>query len=94
MRHTLRKLRLKYEDTITQTEKAILFLIRGEEYWIPKWSFKWCYSGRYILVNENILEEKNLLAFAKPYQHIPEKMEIKYEQQAIDELRFNSDECS
>ena len=90
----MRKLRLKYKDIITETDKAILFLIRGEEYWLPKSSFRWCYSGRYILVNENILEEKNLLAFAKPYRHIPEKMEIKYGQETIDELRFNSDECS
>lgn len=90
----MRRLRLKYEDTIAETEKAMLFLIRGEECWLPKWSFRWCYSGRYILVNENILEEKNLLVFARPYRYIPEIMEINYGQEAIDELRFNPDECS
>lgn len=72
----------------------MLFLIRGGEYWLPKWSFRWCYNGQYILVNKNILEDKNLLEFAKPYLHTPEKMEVKYGQEAIDELRFNPDECS
>lgn len=86
------RLRLRYEDTIVETEKATLFLIRGGEYWLPKWSYRFLYGSSYILIDEKILKEKDLLAFAKTYRHVPELMEVEHGQQAIDELRFDPDE--
>ena len=78
--------KVKIKDVLAETEKAALFLLKHEiECWLPKSQYRFV-TGNYILIQKWLAIEKGL-EFSE-YIHIPEKIEPKYNQEAIDELKY------
>ncbi len=81
------KVKIKYQDIIANTEKATLFLLRGnEKQWIPNFLWKYAKNGKYLIVDKSFAV-KNKLYF-KNYINIPIKIEPIYNQEVIDELKY------
>ena len=80
---------VKYEDIIHETTRATLFLIGSKECWLPKGGYR-IRNERVMVVRRNLVDEKGLLEYF--YRHIPPKLEVVYDQQPIDEVRFDPSE--
>lgn len=80
---------VKYEDIIHETPRATLFLIGSKECWLPKGGYR-IRNERVMAVRRNLVDEKGLLEYF--YRHIPPKLEVVYDQQPIDEVRFDPSE--
>lgn len=81
------RVKVKINDILAITEKATLLLIGKNEIWLPNRAFRFG-RGRYIIVDKGIAVSKGIKF--KEYMHIPEKMEPIYNQEAIDELKYDS----
>ena len=79
------KVKVKYHDIVTETEKAILFLICDDEIWFPKYAVEFC-KGRYFTCDRTMADEKGIMYTA--YHHIPKPIIPIYKQDAIDGLIY------
>jgi hypothetical protein len=78
--------KVKFKNIIIHTEFATLFLLKHEiERWLPKSQYRFG-SGNNIIVEKWLAIEKGLEY--SEYIHIPEKIEPKYNQEAINELKY------
>ncbi len=77
---------VKINGVIHKTDNAILFLIAGDEVWIPS-QFVVFRSAKTITIPKWLARDKSL--HGKSLRHLPEKINPIYGQGAIDELRFN-----
>ncbi len=80
--------RVKYHDIIAKTDKATLFLFSESEVWLPNKLFRFSQFNN-VYMPLFLAQERKLDYCFKPLKHVPEKIEPKYNQEAIDELRFN-----
>lgn len=78
------KVKVRIEDVLYETGKAVLFLVSNKEVWIPRACFKWL-SWKYIVVDFRFAESKGLVF--KQLYHKPKLIEPVYNQEPIDELR-------
>lgn len=81
------QVKVRYKDILARTAKAVLLLVSEEEVWFPTAHLRWG-QGRYIICPEWLAKSKNVRYSA--YIHIPDKIEPIFNQDAIDELRFDS----
>lgn len=80
--------KVKFKDILAQTNKAILFLISEEEVWFPKKHFRFLRQGAAFICPLWLAQEK--MVKYTSYIHFPEKIDPVYNQEPIDELRFDS----
>lgn len=80
-------LRVRYHDILAETQAAILFLISEDEVWLPRAAVRFCH-GQFIALPEALVKKKGLRGTA--LYHVPEKIEPEYNQQPLDDLRWNS----
>lgn len=79
-------MKIKVKDQIAETEKALCLLVSEEEVWFPKSKInRWI--GNSIVIPEWLAMEKGVKFTA--FTHIPDKIEPQYDQEPIDELRFD-----
>lgn len=81
------RLKVRYHDILAETEAAILFLISEEEVWLPKAAVRFC-AGNFFSVSEEMAQKKGLRGTA--LYHVPEKLEPTFNQEALDELRYDA----
>lgn len=77
------QVKVKIKDIIHQTHSATLFLISEKEVWMPNKLFR--IKNGSIVLSKSFAELKGLKY--TEYFHIPDKIEPKYNQEAIDELK-------
>lgn len=77
-----------YNDIISNTEKATLFLFDDKEVWIPNKLFRFSEGGN-IKIPPFVATEKKINASkVKIEYHRPEKIDPVYNQEAISELIY------
>ena len=81
------RLKVRYHDIITQTEAAILFLISENEVWLPKAAVRFC-AGSYFSLPEALARTKGLHGTA--LYHVPDRLEPAFNQEAMNELKYDS----
>ena len=80
------KVKVKYKDILHRTEKAALFLVKGERtVWLPCRAFRFG-CGRTLVVDKSLAEAKGLEH--KPYCHAPAPIEPEFGQEALEELTY------
>jgi len=77
--------RAKYKDIIHKTAKATLFLFSETEIWLPNSRFRFS-KNNYINLPQDLAVEKRI-DWSDIY-HQPNKIEPIYNQQAIDDLKY------
>ncbi|MFW6221983.1 MAG: hypothetical protein ACOC3T_00070 [Bacteroidota bacterium] len=83
-------MKIKIKDVLKETSKAFLLLVSEKEIWLPKSKInRWV--GNSIVIPQWLAEAKSLRYTA--FIHIPKKIQPEYNQEAIDELRFNPKNC-
>lgn len=79
--------KVKIYDTIKNTGKATLFLLKYEkQVWLPNVLYRKAKQGNYILVSKKIAEEKGFEY--TDFIHTPEAMEVVKNQEAMDDLKY------
>lgn len=80
------KVKVRYQDILYRTEKAVLFLIQEKEVWLPKSCFNLARQGRVIHVKKDMAVEKNF-KFSE-LRHVPKKIAPVFNQEPKNELKI------
>lgn len=84
------KVKIKHGGVLHSTPNAILVKnnTTNLDCWLPKKLIKFITGSEFKLIIPKWLAEKHSFAFSEAY-HIPQEMEINYNQEAINELRVS-----
>lgn len=80
------RVKVKYKDILAETAKAVLLLVSESEIWFPKSQITWG-KGAFVVCQKSLAEAKGCRYTT--WQHIPDVIEPVYNQEPLDELRFN-----
>lgn len=78
---------------MSETERALLVFCGDDEFWLPKSAIEYSKSPKSLIVDRDLIPERIPKSYISEYYHFAPTIEVKNNQEPMDELRFNPDEC-